>query len=198
MSATHGQRLPRSSLSLALVVPLPRSTPSVHASVHPPAWAFVTLSIPTLINGFVFSCSPALALAVALTHTLSHALLFASVSSADDASWPCLRVLNVGAVTANVTQNLRPAGTRKGTASVRKCIRPAQALAAMPLPPPQLLLPHRSIRIVVHRHNSPALRHRRQRIIRRNSSSNCPGRPHRWPCIVHPDTARCVICSAAN
>lgn len=52
------------------------STPpssSVYASVHPPAWAFVTLSIPTLINGFVFSSSPFLPLicALSLTHCLT-------------------------------------------------------------------------------------------------------------------------------
>lgn len=86
------------------------STPpssSVYASVHPPAWAFVTLSIPTLINGFVFSSSPFLPPHIrSLTHTLSHALL--SFSFADDASWPCLRVLNVGAVTVTVTANVTP------------------------------------------------------------------------------------------
>lgn len=57
------------------------STPpssSVYASVHPPAWAFVTLSIPTLINGFVFSSSPFLLLIYALS--LTHGLTLCSPS----------------------------------------------------------------------------------------------------------------------
>lgn len=44
------------------LLPLIPSAPPT--PTRPPAWAFVTLSIPTLINGFVFSLS----LAQSLTH----------------------------------------------------------------------------------------------------------------------------------
>lgn len=77
------------------LLPLIPSAPPT--PTRPPAWAFVTLSIPTLINGFVFSLS------LSLSHNLSRSLSF---SSADDASWPCLRVLNVGAETESDTENL--------------------------------------------------------------------------------------------
>lgn len=49
---------------LPLLLPSAPLTPT-----RPPAWAFVTLSIPTLINGFVFSSS--LSLYVSLSLSLS-------------------------------------------------------------------------------------------------------------------------------
>lgn len=80
------------------LLPLIPSAPPT--PTRPPAWAFVTLSIPTLINGFVFSFSLSLSVAQSLT------LYSLSFSSADDACWPCLRVLNVGAATESDTENL--------------------------------------------------------------------------------------------
>lgn len=55
------------------LLPLIPSAPPT--PTRPPAWAFVTLSIPTLINGFVFSSS----LSLFLSDNLSRFTLFLSL-----------------------------------------------------------------------------------------------------------------------